>query len=54
MVDAFCGRLVQEKSALLLPASVYSYSSNHFRIGFGRKNMLECLKKFREFLATKK
>lgn len=49
-IDAFCDRLVQEKSVLLIPASVYDYPSNYFRIGFGRQNMPECLEKLGEFL----
>ena len=48
-IDSFCNRLVQKKSVLLLPASIYSHHSNHFRIGFGRNNMPECLEKLKEF-----
>lgn len=33
-----------------MPASIYDYKSNHFRIGFGRKNMPDSLLKLREFL----
>jgi aspartate/methionine/tyrosine aminotransferase len=51
VIDFFCEQLVKEKSVLLLPASIYSHDSNYFRIGFGRKNMSECLKKFKEFLS---
>ncbi len=49
-IDSFCKQLVAKKSVLLLPASIYDYSSNHFRIGFGRKNMPECLDKLKDFL----
>jgi aspartate/methionine/tyrosine aminotransferase len=49
-IDVFCDRLVKESGVLLLPASVYDHSSNHFRIGFGRKNMPEALDKLRDFL----
>ena len=49
-VDIFCERLVQKKGILLMPASIYDHSSNHFRIGFGRNNMPECLEKLKEFL----
>lgn len=49
-VDHFCDQLVKETSVLLLPSTVYSYNNNYFRIGFGRKNMPECLEKFKEFL----
>ena len=49
-VEAFCTRLVQEKGVLLLPESVYNDSLNHFRIGFGRKNMPQALEQLEEFL----
>ncbi len=49
-VELFCDRLVNEQNVLLMPASVYDYSSNHFRIGFGRKNMPECLNQLKKFL----
>lgn len=49
-VDNFAQRLLQEKGVLLLPASLYEKTSQHFRIGFGRKNMPEALNKLKEFL----
>ncbi len=49
-IDSFCERLIAKKGVLLIPASIYNYPSNHFRIGFGRKNMKDCLEQFRDFL----
>lgn len=49
-IDSFCKRLVDKTGVLLMPASIYDVNSNHFRIGFGRKNMPEVLAKFKEFL----
>ncbi len=49
-VDSFCDRLVRKQNVLLMPSSVYDYESNYFRIGFGRKNMPECLDQLKEFL----
>jgi aspartate/methionine/tyrosine aminotransferase len=49
-IDLFCDELVKQKGVLLLPASTYSHNSQHFRIGFGRKNMPEALAKFEEFI----
>jgi aspartate/methionine/tyrosine aminotransferase len=49
-VDIFAQRLLQEKGVLLLPASLYEKTSQHFRIGFGRKNMPAALNRLREFL----
>lgn len=45
-IDAFCKRLVNEHGILLMPASIYDYSSNHFRIGFGRANLPQVLALF--------
>ncbi|WP_316354308.1 aminotransferase class I/II-fold pyridoxal phosphate-dependent enzyme [Candidatus Trichorickettsia mobilis] len=50
VIDSFCDRLLQEQSVLLMPASIYSHQGNYFRIGFGRKNMPECLERLKEFL----
>jgi aspartate/methionine/tyrosine aminotransferase len=49
-VDSFCDRLVNKQNVLLMPASIYDYQSNHFRIGFGRKNMPQCLDQLKDFL----
>jgi len=49
-IDDFSKNLVEEKGVLLLPANVYSVSTNHFRIGFGRKNMPEALNHLKDFL----
>jgi hypothetical protein len=49
-IDSFCERLMDKQHTILMPASIYSYNSNHFRIGFGRKNMPECLDQFKTFL----
>lgn len=51
-IDLFCKRLVDKSGILLLPASIYDVNSNHFRIGFGRKNMPEALERFKNFLAS--
>jgi aspartate/methionine/tyrosine aminotransferase len=49
-VETFCDRLVKKQNVLLMPASIYDYEGNHFRIGFGRKNMPQCLDQLKEFL----
>ena len=49
-VETFCQRLVTEFGVLLLPGSVYDHPDNHFRIGFGRRNMPEALNRFENFL----
>jgi len=49
-VEAFCLNLLKKKSVLLMPSTNYDYGDHHFRIGFGRKNMPEALKKLEDFL----
>lgn len=49
--EKFCKDLVEKKGVLLLPSTVYDFGNKNFRIGFGRKNMSECLFKFEEYLA---
>ena len=49
-VEAFCEALVREAGVLLLPGTVYDDTGNHFRIGFGRKNMPEALAHLETFL----
>ena len=50
--DQFCDRLVKMAGVLLLPGSVYDHPHNHFRIGFGRKNLPQALERLEDFLST--
>ncbi len=47
---AFCSELAAKAGVLLLPGSVYGDAEDHFRIGFGRANMPEALRRLEEFL----
>jgi aspartate/methionine/tyrosine aminotransferase len=49
-VNEFCLNLVNDLGVMLLPAGVYDFEGNNFRIGFGRKNMAEALLKLQEYL----
>ncbi len=49
-IDELARKLVEKEGVLLMPASIYNYQTNHFRIGFGRQNMAEALDKFEHFL----
>jgi aspartate/methionine/tyrosine aminotransferase len=49
-VEAFCHELVMQQGVLLLPGTLFGDTQNHFRIGFGRKNMPEALEKLAEFV----
>lgn len=50
-IDEFCDDLVKQAGVLLLPASMYGESSNHFRLGLGRKNLPQAVKRLEEYLA---
>jgi len=50
-IDVFCDRLVKEYGVMLLPGTTYDHPGNHFRIGFGRRNMPEALTKLEEFIS---
>lgn len=49
-IDDFCADLLKKKGVLLLSASVFNYSHQNVRIGFGRKNFPEALQKLDEYL----
>lgn len=48
-VGPFCHELVKQEGVLLLPGHLYAAGDNHFRIGFGRRDMpvaVESLERF--------
>ena len=49
-IDAFAARLVEKEGVLLLPGSACGHPGNHFRIGFGRRNMDEALALLERFM----
>ena len=49
-VEDFAAQLVEETGVLILPESVFDHSGNHFRIGFGRRDMPQALERFEGFL----
>jgi aspartate/methionine/tyrosine aminotransferase len=53
-VEAFCHDLVTRQGVLLLPGTLYGDGSNHFRIGFGRKNMPEAVSQLEAYLSIDK
>jgi aspartate/methionine/tyrosine aminotransferase len=50
-VDRFCDELVKKAGVLLLPGSVYDDSRNHFRLGLGRRNLPQAVKRLEGFLS---
>jgi aspartate/methionine/tyrosine aminotransferase len=49
-VNEFCKDLLDKKGVMLLPAEVYDFKGNHFRIGFARENMQAALDKLEEYI----
>lgn len=49
-IESFCADLVQKKGVLLLPGTAYGDQEQHFRVGFGRKNMPACLEQLEAYL----
>lgn len=49
-VEKFCDELVKKAGVLLLPGSLYDDSHGHFRLGLGRKNLLQAVERLEQFL----
>jgi aspartate/methionine/tyrosine aminotransferase len=52
-VDSFCDELVTRTGVLLLPGTLFDDPNNHFRIGFGRKDLPEAVERLEEFLVSR-
>lgn len=52
-IEKFCHAMVKEKGVLLLPANIYSFPGQYFRMGFGRRNFADCLAMFESYLIEK-
>ncbi len=53
-IASFCHELVTEAGVLLLPGTMFEDDGNHFRIGFGRKNMPEAVKELERFIRRRR
>lgn len=51
-VASFCDALVRRCGVLLLPGTLYGHRGNHFRIGFGRRNMPAAVDALERFLSS--
>ena len=51
-VDRFADELVRREGVLILPASRFGYPGNHFRIGFGRRDLGAGLERLERFPAN--
>lgn len=48
-VDEFAAALVEQEGVLLLPGGQFGYPGNHFRLGYGRRDMKEGLARLESF-----
>ncbi len=49
-IESFCHELVTAAGVLLLPGAIFDDQENHFRLGFGRKNLPAAVARLEEFL----
>jgi aspartate/methionine/tyrosine aminotransferase len=52
-VDEFCHELVTNAGVLLLPGTLFEDAGNHFRVGFGRKDLPQAVAALEGFLAAR-
>lgn len=48
-IDEFAEKLINEEGVIILPGSLFDNSNNHFRLGFGRKNLSDSLSRLEKF-----
>ena len=53
-ISEFCEDLVQKSGVLLLPADIYGFKGQFFRMGYGRKSFEKCLNIFEQYLIDNK
>jgi aspartate/methionine/tyrosine aminotransferase len=51
-VESFCTDLVNRAGVLLLPSTYFDYGNRHFRLGLGRRNFSEGIKRLGEYLSA--
>ena len=49
-IDELADRAARECGVLIAPGSIFDHGGNHFRLGFGRKNLPQALAVFEEWL----
>lgn len=48
-IERFAAELVQAEGVVLLPGSAYQHPGNHFRLGFGRRDIPQALGRLEHF-----
>ena len=52
-IDDFAAELVEGEGVLLLPASQFGYSGNHFRLGYGRRDKPAAQERLEDFVGRR-
>jgi aspartate/methionine/tyrosine aminotransferase len=52
-LEDLCQQIVDQRGVMIVPASMFDYPGNHFRIGLGRRNLPDALEQFGAFLNAK-
>lgn len=42
--------LIRKKGVMVVPGNMYGFYDSYFRVGYGRKNLGECLRRFEEYV----
>lgn len=50
-IEPFCHELVTRQGVLLLPGTLFEDTGNHFRLGYGRKNLPQAVEQLEVFLS---
>jgi aspartate/methionine/tyrosine aminotransferase len=51
-VDHFCRDLLEREGVMVVPGGLFEFPGNHFRIGLGRKNFPEALKRVETYVES--
>lgn len=52
-IEDFAAELVEQTGVLIVPGSIFDHGGNHFRVGFGRRNMPQALQHFEDFIDSR-
>jgi aspartate/methionine/tyrosine aminotransferase len=52
-IDTFARDLLQQEGVMIVPGSVFEFSGNHFRLGYGRPNLPQALERLERRLSVR-
>jgi aspartate/methionine/tyrosine aminotransferase len=50
-VRSFCANVLRQRSVMIVPADVFGWEGNHFRVGLGRANFPQALEQVEQYIA---